>query len=167
MADKSKSIIEYLQTCPYLQDTKLFFNFAEATDDIKQLVTVATSSDTNRKYIDGSQDKTYSITLIDYRSVAYQALVNASPQNTSDIDDYPNENVEEFVDVQAVMEWIDTQNDAENFPDFGDNCVVEEIKTTTDIPNLNGVDSSIQPTLAKYSITIQVKYLDKTKTLWR
>lgn len=162
MADKSIALIEYLKTCPYLANTKVYFNFAEGEDNTKQLITVATSSNTVKKYIDGSQDKTFSITLIDYRSVTYQALVNSG-----DISQYPNENVEEFVDVQAVMGWIEEQNDELNFPDFGLDCEVEEISTTTDIPNLNGVDTSIQPTLAKYSITIQVKYLDKTKIIWR
>lgn len=161
MVDKSTALIEYLQTCPYLANTKVYFNFAEGEDNTKQLVTVATSSNTIKKYIDGSQDKTFSITLIDYRSVAYQPLVNNIEG------DYPNENVEEFVDVQGVMDWIDEQNEDQNFPDFGLDCEVEEISTTTDIPNLNGIDTSIQPTLAKYSITIQVKYLDKSKIIWR
>ena len=159
-SDINKAIIEYLQTCPYLQNIKVYFNFAQATDNIKQLVTVATSTNTVKSYIDGSRDKTYSITIIDYRSVAYQPLVNAQG-------DYPNENVEEFLDVQGIIEWVDEQNDLRNFPNFGNDYVVEEISTTTDIPNLNGVDTSIQPTLAKYSVTIQVKYLDKTKVLWR
>ena len=159
-SDINTSIIEYLQTCPYLQNIKVYFNFAQATDNIKQLVTVATSTNTVKSYIDGSRDKTYSITIIDYRSVAYQPLVNAQG-------DYPNENVEEFLDVQGIIEWVDEQNDLRNFPNFGNDYVVEEVSTTTDIPNLNGVDTSIQPTLAKYSVTIQVKYLDKTKVLWR
>ena len=159
-SDINTAIIEYLQTCPYLQNLKVYFNFAQATDNIKQLVTVATSTNTVKSYIDGSKDRTYSITIIDYRSVAYQPLVNAQG-------DYPNENVEEFLDVQGIIEWVSEQNDLRNFPNFGNDYVVEEVSTTTDIPNLNGVDTSIQPTLAKYSVTIQVKYLDKTKVLWR
>lgn len=162
MVDTSTALIEYLQTCPYLANTKMYFNFAEAKDNAKQLVTVATSSDTIKKYIDGSQYKTFSITLIDYRSVTYQALVNSV-----DISQYPNENVDEFVDVQEVINWIDEQNELQNYPDFGLDCEVDEIYAATDIPNLNGVDVSIQPALAKYSITIKVKYLDKTKTIWR
>ena len=159
-SDINTAIIEYLQTCPYLQNIKVYFNFAQATDNIKQLVTVAQPTSTVKTFIDGSKEKIYSITIIDYRSVAYQPLVNAEG-------DYPNENVEEFLDVQGIIEWIEEQDDLRNFPELGDDYVVDKVSTTTDIPNLNGVDTSIQPTLAKYSVTIQVQYLDKSKVVWR
>ena len=41
-----------------------------------------------------------------------------------------------------------------------------EIRTLTDTPTLNGVDSNLATPLAKYSISIQVDYLDYTHRIW-
>lgn len=160
--DKNKAIINYLFTCPVIASNPLFFNFAKAEDNNKQLITVANDKKINKPFIDGSVLKKYTFTIVDYRSVLYQALVN-DPEHP---DDYPNENVEEMLDVQGIIDWVTEQNDNENFPDFGSDCVVEQIEALTDNPNLNGVDTSVSPVLAKYSVSIQVQYLDTSKVVW-
>ena len=157
--DKNQQIIEYLSSCPVIAKNPLFFNFAQAEDNNKQLVTVATDKKIERPYIDGSVLKRYTFTLIDYRSVIYQAVVKQPG--------YPNENIEEFLDVQSIIDWITDQNDAMNFPNFGEDCVIDEIRALTDMPNLNGVDSKQSPSLAKYSVSIQVTYLDTSKRIWK
>ena len=112
----------------------------------------------NKPYIDGSVLKRFTFTLIDFRSIAYQAVVKQ--------EGYTNENVEEFLDVQGIMDWIEEQNDLRNFPDFGDKCQIDEMHTTTENPSLNGVDTSVTPALAKYSMSIQIDYLDISKVIW-
>lgn len=156
--DKNKAVIDFLLSCPQIANNPLFFNFSQAEDNNKQLVTVANDKAIERPYIDGSVLKRYTFTVIDYRSVIYQAVVNKTG--------YANENVEEMLDVQSIINWIEEQNDNMNFPDFGNGCIVEEIKALTDSPNLNGVDSSVTPPLAKYSVSVQIQYLDKTKVTW-
>lgn len=156
--DKNKAVIDFLFSCPQIANNPLFFNFSQAEDNNKQLVTVANDKNIERPYIDGSVLKRYTFTIIDYRSVIYQAVVNKAG--------YANENVEEMLDVQSIINWIEEQNDNQNFPDFGKNCVVEEIKALTDRPNLNGVDSSVTPPLAKYNVSIQIQYLDRSKVTW-
>lgn len=158
MADKNDAIITYLRECPQLAGNPLFFNFIEAKDNNKQIVTIANDKAIDKPYIDGTVLKRYSFTIIDYRSVSYQAVVA--------ITGHSNENVEELLDVQAIIDWIDDQNDLSNFPNFGDACIIDSISTTTNNPVLNGVDTSLKPALAKYSITIQVDYLDISKQLW-
>ena len=157
--DKNKAIIKYLMQCPTIKNNPVFFNFGEVEDNSKQIVTTSTDKNIERPYIDGSVLKRYTFTIIDYRSVIYQALVT--------IEGYDNENVEDMMDVQSIIDWIDEQNDNYNFPDFGNDCVVEEITALTDIPNLNGVDKDSSPNLAKYSIAIRVQYLDNTKKIWK
>ena len=157
--DKNKAIIKYLMQCPTIKNNPVFFNFGEVEDNSKQIVTTSTDKNIERPYIDGSVLKRYTFTIIDYRSVIYQALVT--------IEGYDNENVEDMMDVQSIIDWIDEQNDNYNFPDFGNDCVVEEITAPTDIPNLNGVDKDSSPNLAKYSIAIRVQYLDNTKKIWK
>lgn len=156
--DKTQAMIEYLITCPSIAQSSLYFNFINAQDDDKQFVTVANEKLMQRPFVDGSVQKRFTFTIIDFRSVAYQELVKLHIDT--------NENVEEFLDVQGVIDWIDEQNQARNFPDFGAACTIDSITTTTDNPNLNGVDTSVKPALAKYSISIQVDYIDTNKQLW-
>lgn len=156
--DKNKAMIAYLQQCPAVQSNPTYFNFAEAEDNTKQLVPLGNDKSVARPYIDGSVLRKYTLTIVDYRSVVYQALVNATG--------YPNENVEELADVQAVLDWVDEQNELGNFPDFGSDCVIDKIESLSDAPKLNGVDHSTTPNLAKYSFSIQVTYLDKSKMIW-
>ena len=164
--DKNQAIIKYLLQCPQIQDNPLFFNFAEAEDNNKQLLIVANDKRLNQTYIDGSVLKRFTFTIIDYRSVAYQALVNTRIVGTT-IEDVDDENVEEMLDVQAIINWIEEQNDDKNYPDFGSDCIIESIASTTDNPNLNGVDTSLQPAIAKYHVSIIVQYLDTSKVLWK
>lgn len=157
--DKNQAVITYLSSCPVIAKNPLFFNFAKAEDNNKQLVMVATDKKVERPYIDGSVMKKYTFTIIDYRSVIYQAVVKEAG--------YPNENVEELLDVQSIIDWIEEQNTSGNFPDFGEDCIIDEIQALTDTPRLNGVDNSASPALAKYSVSIQILYLDTSKRIWK
>lgn len=156
--DKTESVIQYLLDCPAIKDNPLFFNFAHAEDNNKQLITTATDRAVERPYIDGSVLKRYTFTIIDYRSVVHQAVVGLAG--------YPNENIDEMLDIQSIIDWIEEQNELRNFPDFGEFCYVDEIRAMTDIPNLNSVDTTTTPALAKYSVAIRIQYLDKSKMLW-
>ena len=156
--DKNKAMIEYLIQCPSITDSPLYFNFVDADSDDKQFMTVANDKVLNRPFIDGSVQKRFTFTIVDYRSVAYQELVKLHIDS--------NENVEEFLDIQGIIDWINDQDIIKNFPDFGADCIVDSISTTSDNPNLNGVDTSAKPALAKYSISIQVDYIDNSRLLW-
>lgn len=156
--DKNQAIIDYLCTCPSIRNNHIFFNFIQAQDDNKQIVTLANDITVQKPYIDGSVLKQYTFTIIDYKSITYQAIVKQVG--------YTNENVEEMLDVQEILDWITDQNEAHNFPDFGSDCEIDEIIALTENPRLNGVDTSVSPALAKYSISIRVTYLDISKRLW-
>lgn len=154
--DKNQALIDYLQQCPQIRDNPLFFNFAEAEDNNKQLLIVANDKMTDKRYIDGSVQKRFTFTIIDYRSVAYQAL--ATGMN--------DENVEEMLDVQGIIDWIEIQDANKNYPSFGADCIIDSISSQTDNPNLNGVDTSLRPAIAKYHISIVIDYLDTSKQIW-
>ena len=156
--DKNQAIIDYLLTCPEILHSPLYFNFTNAKPDNKQIVTLTTDRSIHREYVDGTVLKRFSFSIIDFRSMTPHPIVKESG--------YPNENVEEMLDVQSIIDWVDTQNDLRNFPNFGEDCVIDSIHAVTDVPALNGVDNNISPPLAKYSITIQVIYLDISKMIW-
>lgn len=159
MVDKYQAIIDYLNECPQIQQNQLFFNFSEAKDNAKQLMIVPVDKVLNKPYIDGSVLKRYTFTIYDYRSITYQALAK--------IPGYPNENKEELLDVQGIIDWITAQNDEQNFPDFGEDCIIDDISVSTNTPALNSVDTTLTPALAKYSITIMVDYLDVSKAIYK
>jgi len=157
--DKNQAIIDYLITCPKIQDNPLYFNFIHGNEDDKQIITTGNEKTIDRPYVDGSVLKRFTFTIIDFKSVAYRAVVKDGI--------HVDENVEDILQVQDIIDWIDEQNEARNFPNFGEDCIVESISTTANNPNLNGVDSNVSPALAKYSISIQVNYIDVSKVLWK
>ena len=95
---------------------------------------------------------------MDYKSVAYTAIAKVAG--------YPNENVEDIFDTQQIIDWVTEQETLRNYPNFGEDCVIDEMRALTDNPNLNGVDTSITPALAKYSISIQINYIDYSNLSW-
>ncbi len=133
-------------------------NFAEVEDNSRQIVTMANDRVVNKPYIDGSVLKRFTFTLVDYRTVTYQSIVK--------LEGYPNENVSELMDIQSVMDWINEQADLHNYPDFGSDCVIESMRTATDEPTLNGVDKSVSPSIAQYSMSIIIEYIDNSKKNW-
>ena len=100
--DKNQAMIDYLNNCPAIRDNPLFFNFINAKEDNKQLITVANDKALDKPYIDGSILKMYTLTVIDYKSIAYQAIPK--------IAGYTDENVEEMFDVQQIMDWVNAQD---------------------------------------------------------
>ena len=162
MVDKNQAVINFLNSCQYIASNKVFFNAINAKDNNKEIVTIANEKTLNRRYIDGSVLKRYTFTIIDYKSVAYNALV-ASVGTT----EYKDENVQDMFDVQSIIDWITAQADLRNYPDFGSNAIIQDMQALTDNPNLNGIDSSVTPPLAKYSISIQIEYLDTSKCIWQ
>ena len=155
--DKVNAIIEYLMQMPYIQDNPLFFNFADAEDNNKQLTTLANDIAINKPFIDGSIQKMFTFTIIDFKSVTYNPLVN--------VPGYSNENVDDMLEVQSIIDWVTTQNKIRNFPNFGDKCSIDKIEALSTEPNLNGVDTSLTPSLAKYSVSIRVTYVDMTESI--
>ena len=157
--DKNQAVIDYIITCPTIQNSPLYFNFINAQDDTNQFVTQSNERYASKPYIDGSVLKIYSFTIIIYKSTADIAVVK--------MEGYPNENISDMSDIQALIDWIGDQEDIHNYPNFGEDCIVEQIGTTTDNPNFDGVDDEVSPPLAVYSVTIEIEYLDNSKKLWR
>lgn len=172
MASKEESVLNFLFQCPQIRNNPLFFNFINAKPDNKQIVTMGNESSVHRPYIDGSVLKRYTFTLVDFRSATYQPVpkvitTTTTTTTTSVAPPAPkqNENVEEFIDVQGILDWVEQQADNRQFPDFGQNCLIDSMKVLTDNPVLNGVDTQIKPALAKYSFSIQIDYIDYSKAI--
>ena len=159
MTDKNQAVIDYLVTCPAIQNSPLYFNFINAVNDTNQFLTASTDVYTNNKYIDGSVGKVYTFTIITFKSAADIAVPK--------VIGYESENISDMATIQSLIDWIREQEELRNYPYFGEECEVDEILTTTNNPNFDGIDEQVSPPLAVYSVTIQIKYLDKSKMIWR
>lgn len=154
--DKNEAIIEFLVKCPTIQENPLFFNFAEEESGSNHVIT--NSDTTNRHYVDGSVLKTYTFTIACYKAVSHNAIVGTSS--------FGDENMENMAVVQDILDWINVQADEDNYPDFGADYIIESMRTLTSDPDLDGVDVSVNPPLARYSIGVRIEYIDNTKMLW-
>ena len=155
--DKNSAVIEYLKQCPEIANHSLFFNFAQKSDNNQLFATYADDTEAMRKFVDGSRELKYTFTMIVYKSISYNPVV----EGLSD------ENMEEFIDVQSIADWIEEQNDNHIFPDFGEDCVIDSIETLTNGPILRSkAEDEVQPALAQYSLGVRIIYLDTSKVLW-
>lgn len=157
--DKNQIMIEYLNTCPAISERSLYFNYAEGEDDTNHFVTQATDKASQKPYVDGSVEKIYSFTIISYKSLGYRAV------DTEDVS--TDENLGEISEVQEIIDWITEQSENSNYPNFGESCIIDDMRCTTDKPVLLGVFSdNVGNPIARYSMTIQIDYLDKSKMIW-
>lgn len=159
MIDKNQAVVDYLIQCPQILNSPLYFNFINAKDDTNQFLTASSDRYASTEFIDGSVEKIYTFTIITYKSATDIAVVK--------VEGFSNENISDMSDIQALIDWVKDQDDLHNFPDFGEDCIIDSIKPTTDNPNFEGIDNQISPPLAVYSTSFEIRYLDISKKLWR
>lgn len=155
--DKNTAVIKFLMSCPIIQENPLFFNFANEEDGNNHFITETDKM--KKRYIDGSVLKQYTFTIASYKSVAHLAVVEEE-------DSFNNQNIEDMAMVQSILDWIEEQASNCNYPDFGEMFPVESMETVTTDPDLDGIDTSVNPPIARYSIAVRIEYLDNTKKLW-
>ena len=157
--DKNQAVIDYLLTCEDIYNSPLYFNLANIKNGVNQLLKLSDDRNIEKPYIDGSVLKRYSLTIISYLTISNNPIVK--------VEDIDNENVTDMANVQKLIDWIEVQNTNKIFPNFGTDCLVEEIRTTTANARLDQIDATQSNPLARYSFTIQIDYVDKSKVLWK
>lgn len=157
--DKNQAMVDFLVTCPTVRRNPLFFNFAKAKEDNNQFMTLSNEIKLHEPYVDGAVLKQYRFILITYKTISFNPVVK-------DVG-YPDENITEMAEFQEVIDWVKEQQELSNYPDFGEQCIIDEMMVLSDNPVLYDVDESVSPALARYSITIQVNYLDNSQKLWQ
>lgn len=154
--DKNQAVITFLQSCPIIQNNPLFFNFGNVEDNAHQINVSFDDTTLHSPYIDGSVLKRYTIYIDSFKSITANPVVSG----------YSAENVDDMYTVQQLLDWVVEQADLRNYPNFGDECIIDDMKPLTSKPNLIGVDDSLNPPIAVYRITIQIDYIDNSKRLW-
>lgn len=153
--DKNKAMIDFLQTCPAIQNNTLFFNFGNIEEGAHQISVSSDEVALQQPYIDGSVLKRYTFSIDSFKTAAYNPI----------IDGYSDENMEDFNSIQELLDWVIDQNDRQNFPDFGVNCIIDEMLPTTNKPIVLIADTTVTPPMAIYRITIRIIYLDTSKSI--
>lgn len=170
--DKNQAMLNYIMQCSVIAENPLFFNVANEKDSNNQLLINADDVAINKPFIDGSVEKRYTVTVLMYKSVAYNPIVleEVEDENGNKLvipsSDYIDENLIDMTDGQALIDWLEEQNDIRNFPDFGSRCIIDSVKPLSNKPTFNGVNADKQSPLAQYSIGIQIEYIDISKQLW-
>ena len=153
---KHQAMLNFLQTCPRIRANPLFFNFGKVENDAHQANMRSDDVSLHRPYIDGTELKRYTFHLDTFKSVAYNPVISG----------LPDENMEDFEDVQSLIDWISEQDDLKNYPAF-EECVVDKMRSLYTKPELVGVDTTLSPPMAVYRISIQIDYLDTSKQVWK
>ena len=161
MIDKNKAMIEFLSECPTIKDNPLFFNFAEIEDGNNHFITEKDVVKT--RYIDGTTLKQYTFTIATYFYASHVAVDTAS---------FSDANIDNMHKVQEILDWIDAKQnldptDPDKYPDFGPDCVIDTMSTLTSDPDIDGIDTSVNPPIARYSIGVKIEYLDNSTKTWK
>lgn len=157
MIDKNKAVLDFITTYTGITTSPIFINFINAKNDDIQLLTSSNDKSLNRTFIDGSVKKQYTFSLVITKSITDMAIAK---------DLLDNENIEDIADIQAFMDWVNEQGENQNYPNFGEDCVIEEMHTAAENPSLDGINNKVSPALALYSMEIRITYIDYSKSIW-
>lgn len=155
-SSKNQAVVDFLMECPIIQENPLYFNFADENGLEDSNHIISESDKRLHSFIDGSCLKSYTFTVATYKPVAFNAII----KDTSD------QNIETMSLAQEILDWIEQKAENREFPDFGDNYVIEEMETLTSDPDLDGIDTSVNPPMVRYSIGVKIQYVDNTKSMW-
>lgn len=97
-----------------------------------------------KKYLHGGAVKAYGFAII---------ITKSFSESTDDI------NLLAMNMADAFGEWIDAQNVAKSFPDFGVKCQVQKIESLQNMSNLSEVN--IEESIARYMLQCKVTYYEE------
>lgn len=152
-----QAMLDYLAECPAMAGV-LNFQAAQADGNSIQITTEGGDSQNNRRFIDGSIEKRFDFTVAFFKpviSMPYNAAAGTG-----------NANLEGILDVQTLIDWLEGQNAAGRYPDFGDKCQIDSIRSMSNEPVLAWIDGAhYAPPMAKYTVTVRAEYIDFTRAI--
>lgn len=155
--DKNQAILNFIVGYEGIATSPIFVNFINAKNNDVQFIPDSNDKALNSRFIDGSIMKQYTYSLVIIKSISDMAIAK---------DIMSGENIDDLVDIQRLMDWINEQGENQNYPDFGEKCVIEDMHTTAENPSLDGINTEVTPTLALYSMEIRIDYIDYSKVIW-
>ena len=144
--DKHTTVRDWLKSYPGFN--RLCFNFGTVTSQSKHLIPTA-SDYVFKRDIFGNAVRYYDFAITAFNDI-------------DDITDDGAENLVDFNQMQNFIDWIAEQNSKRDFPSFGDNCEVEEIRN---LQNARAAAASLPNTWCNAGSFTQniVKYAKKER----
>lgn len=157
MANRYEAMLAWLAGCPAMEGV-FSFQAGRAESDSIQVLTEAGDSQNNRSFIDGSIEKRFDFVVAFYKAVNHTGYVLDRGS--------ANLNLEGILDVQELIDWLDAQNAARNYPDFGEKKQIDSVRSVNNEPMLAWIDGEhYSPPVAKYTVTVRVEYTDYTNAI--
>lgn len=141
--DKNQAVWEYISKYPNIPGY-LTFNSIEEMENSTGLIPVSADNDIE-SYADGSAKREYVF------AIAQMLIYDAGTSNV---------NIMTLAEMQKFMDWIVEQNRIGNFPDFGENCLIDSIEPLQNIPSLAGTN---EKRIAKYMFQCRIVYYQEGK----
>ena len=155
--DKNKATIDFIATYPGIATSPIFVNFVNARNDDVQFLTDSNDKSLDRKFVDGSVMKRYTFSLVITKTITDMAIAK---------DILTNENIDDIADIQKFMDWVNEQGENQVYPNFGTDCVIDEMATVAENPSLDGINTESSPAMALYGIEIRIDYIDYSKIIY-
>lgn len=153
---KYRIIFEYFRQCPELER---LWSIA-ATEDIGKRVILPQGASPVVQYLE-SFDTTgnYQCEVVPYPSVYEDFQINCYEWYDVKDGSAParNENVLSLEAVESICKWVDEQNEARNFPDFGEHVV--SIECNPFVPQIRYVNQD--ENTVGYYITVRLRYVNR------
>ncbi|MCR4622675.1 MAG: hypothetical protein K5663_11400 [Clostridiales bacterium] len=146
--------LAFLKQCPALSG---LLGFEAAAGGNIRVLTQGTSAANNRKYIDGSEGRAFDFVIEFYKPLNTLPYIAERGEG--------NQNLKGVLDVQELISWLDDMRREGTEPDFGDKCVIDDVKSLNNEPVLAWVDTQKTPPIAKYTVTVRVEYTDYTNSI--
>lgn len=141
MVNKYQAIIEWLKEYVPLNQW-IYFNVTIAETDILSVSSVQ-SQRVLEEFIDGSKRVEFLFGI---------ALAKEFDNGTSDI------NLEAYQEFENISTWIETQNEEENYPDFGEGITIESVEVLETAPSIT-VDN--QNSIARYQGQYKITFIQE------
>ena len=141
-----RQISEWLQNYTLL-GSWMYFNSTPIELGTTSLNTVSGSREL-KKFIDGSKDIELTFLI---------SMVKQYDTGTSDL------NLEALDEVTNFSNWIEEQNENQEYPDLGQFKTVKSISVLSNVPSLQ-IDQASQ--LAKYTFQVRILYKDESEVIY-
>lgn len=140
MSSKHEALQDWVS--PFLTDNYLYFETADAYPGIREIVPDF-GDYIDKRDILGFKYKTYTFMFVAFEKI---------DTGTSDV------NIENMNMMDTFNEWLETQIENENYPDFGEKCSEYEIEILQNMAHLAYITDD---GLAKYMLGVAIHYKEE------
>lgn len=145
MDNKYAAVMDFINKCP-LVGTDTYFNFTDATsDDGNTFLYAVPYSKPYKKYVDGDALWRMQFEIRQIKPLCRESNTIANTEALQVVTDFLN--------------WVRQQGENKNYPDFGENCTILDLRITDDVitPMMTGMDENG----ALYAFPFEILYFER------